>query len=154
MKRQSGFTLIELMITVAIIGILSAVALPAYNDYVLRGKLAEAYGTLADIRVKLEQFYQDNRNYGTGQCGQDSGGTVRVPIAAYSGVKYFTYSCAWGATANSQSFVVSATGKAAEGTGGFVFTVNQDNQRATTGVHTGWQGSGASCWVRRKDGSC
>jgi len=58
MKKQRGFTIIELMIAVAIIAILAAIALPAYNDYIQRGKLTEAFTGLADFRVRMEQFYQ------------------------------------------------------------------------------------------------
>ena len=76
---QKGFTLIELMIVVVVIGILSAIAMPAYTDYVKRGKAAEATATLADMRIKMEQFFQDNRTYIGGAC------------APTSTVKYFTY---------------------------------------------------------------
>jgi type IV pilus assembly protein PilE len=147
MKIQKGFTLVELMIVVAIIGILSAVAIPAYSDYVLRGKITEASTQLAGTRVKLEQFYQDNRSYGSTAtaCG------VAMPTGAE--VKYFTYSCNWGAGATDQSFTISAIGIATQGTGSFVFTIDQSNAKATTGVPTGWTTS-ASCWVSKKDGTC
>ena len=59
-----GFTLIELMIVIAVVAILAAVALPAYGDYLRRGQLPEAFTNLADLRVKMEQYYQDNRSYG------------------------------------------------------------------------------------------
>lgn len=143
MKRQSGFTLIELMITVAIIGILSAVALPAYRDYVLRGKLTEAYSQLADMRIKMEQYFQDNRTY-TGAC---TAGTV-APLP--TGTRYFNYTCA---IPTATTFTVTATGVAAEGTGSFVFTINESNGRATTSVPSGWA-TNASCWVRTKGGGC
>ena len=70
LASQGGFTLIEVMIVVAIVAILAAVALPAYGDYVRRGQLPEAFSGMADLRVKLEQYYQDNRSYGTsgGNC--------------------------------------------------------------------------------------
>ena len=56
MRKQNGFTLIELMITVAIVGILAAIALPAYSDYVIRGKLAEAHAQLLTLRSAAENF--------------------------------------------------------------------------------------------------
>src|SRR5688572_17819740 len=62
-QRSQGFTLIEVMITVAIIGILAAVALPSYRDYVLRGQVVDATSGLAAMRADMERHYQDNRTY-------------------------------------------------------------------------------------------
>ena len=53
--RAEGFTLLELMIAVAIVAILAAIALPSYSDYIKRAKLVEAQNALADFRVKMEQ---------------------------------------------------------------------------------------------------
>jgi type IV pilus assembly protein PilE len=94
MVKQSncaaGFTLIELVIAVAIIGILAGVALPACQDYVRRSSLQPAFAELSDLRVKLKQFYQNNRNYGaTTVCGHD--GTAQRINFNIGGA--FAYTC-------------------------------------------------------------
>ncbi len=142
----TGFTLIELMITVAIIGILGAIALPAYTDYVLRGKITEATGQLSGARVRLEQFYQDNRSYEStttpGDCGITLGAT-----------KHFTYACALGAS--NQEYTITASGVASAGTGGFGFTIDQSNNMTTAAVPANWKlPSPNNCWVQKKTGIC
>ena len=61
--RVAGFTLIELMIVVAIVGILGAIALPAYNSYVIRGKRAEGRNALLDLAARQERRYSDSNQY-------------------------------------------------------------------------------------------
>ena len=146
MKLQRGFTLIELLIVMAILAILAAIALPTYNDYTQRAKITEAFTGLSDFRVRMEQFYQDNRRYdgaGLNGCG------VSGPNS-----KYFTFLCAPG-LAPSQTYTITATGIANQGLTNFVYTLNETNVRATTTLGTGWSGApNAACWVRRKDGTC
>lgn len=62
-RRQSGFTLIELMVTVAIIAILAAIAMPAYQEYVRRGNRAAAESEMMDIANREQQFLLANRAY-------------------------------------------------------------------------------------------
>lgn len=141
LKRQHGFTLVELMIVVAIVAILAAVALPAYQDYVTRGKIAEATSNLGSLRVRMEQYFQDNRQYVGGPCS---------PPASES--KYFTYACVTSSAPH--SYTITATGVAAQGMGGFSYTINETNVK--TSVMTApstWTGS-TSCWVTKSNGSC
>lgn len=56
-KVQKGFTLIELMIVIAIVGILAAIALPAYQDYTVRAKMSEPMAFLAEAKTTLSEFY-------------------------------------------------------------------------------------------------
>jgi len=142
MKRICGFSLIELLVAVAIVAILASIAIPGYRDYVTRGKLTEAYTALASQRVKMEQFYQDTRTY-NGACVN---GTVAPPP---TDTKNFKYTCA----IVDQTYTITATGQATGGLNSFVFTVDQSNNRKTTGVPSGWTSSN-SCWVTKKDGSC
>ena len=102
--KNRGFTLIELLVAIAIIGILAAVALPAYTQYLQRGRIVEATGQLSTYRVQLEQYYQDNKNYGSTAtvCGNS--------IGTASG-DAFDFACNWGAGANNQGFLLTATGK-------------------------------------------
>ncbi len=62
-RKSAGFTLIELMITVAIVGILAAIALPAYNEYIARAKRAEARAAILKAEGWLERFYTENNTY-------------------------------------------------------------------------------------------
>ncbi len=138
MRHAKGFTLIELMIAVAVIAILAAVALPSYRDYILRGKLTEAHSSLSELRLRAEKYFADNRTYvGFNQT--------------LTGTKYFTYACT---TASATSFTCTATGVASEGLGGFSFAIDQGNTRSTTisGV-SGWNSCGTK-WITKKGEAC
>lgn len=63
MKAQKGFTLIELMIVVAIIGILAAIAIPQYQNYVARAQFSEAPTLLSGARVSVEEYYLTNGEF-------------------------------------------------------------------------------------------
>ena len=64
-NKQSGFTLIELMITVAIVGIIASIAIPSYFEHVKRAARTEAIAALLDIANRQEQYFADNRQYAT-----------------------------------------------------------------------------------------
>jgi len=143
--KIQGFTLIELMITVAIIGILAGIAIPAYQDYVRQGKVAEATSNLADLRIKIEQSFQDNRNYTNyvnAACNLISNGNPAFTA------KYFGYACA--SATGPDTYTITATGVAAEGMSGYSYTLDQDNNK--TSAIPG--AIGATCWLMKKGSSC
>lgn len=143
MKTQNGFTLIELMVVVVIIGILAAIAIPNYADYVTRGRIPDATSGLAAKRVRMEQFFQDNRTYlGAPDCNNDTATS-----------QFFDFACPVPATA--AAFTLQATGKGAMA--GFTFTIDQAGAR-TSAVNaaltaSGWASNGG-CWITRKGGAC
>jgi type IV pilus assembly protein PilE len=131
MKHAKGFTLIELMIVVAVIAILAGIGLPAYGDYVKRGKLVDATTQLSDGRVKIEQFFQDNRTYVGGPCPATT--------------KYFTIACS---ALTTTTYTITATGR--NDLSAYSYTINESNVKTSA---TPW-GNGASCWIMRKGAGC
>lgn len=141
---QRGFTLIEMMIVIAVMGILMAIALPQYNDYLRRGQVAEATATLAELRVRMEQYYQDNRNY-----GDNDNTTTACGVAMPTDRVYFAFGCVTSHTAANadQAYTISATGKAGQvtGSGLAVYTINEANLRRTTKFNNA--DVAKNCWL-------
>ena len=133
--RARGYTLIEMLIVMVIISILAAVAIPSYSGFATRGRLTDATGTLASFRLRMEQSYQDNGNFGAASCA--------VAIAASPN---FNFACVL--TNGGQGFTATATGVGA--TAGYQYSIDEAGQRQTLA----FPGVGASaCWVIRA-GSC
>ncbi len=140
MNNQQGFTLIEVMITVAIIGILASIAVPQYSDYVTRSRLVEAQSKLSDTRVRLEQFFVNNRTYVGFACTQ-----------AAIGSENFGIDCTPIPTAS--TFTIKATG--VNKMVGFSFTLDDLNQKASAITASGWSNpSPNNCWVSKKPNIC
>jgi type IV pilus assembly protein PilE len=155
MKAASkGFTLIEMMMVVVIIGILAAIAIPSYIDYQRRGALSSPLAELSSGKVRMEQFFMDHRTYNTGKVADD------ICTIGFKGAKArdFDIDCAITKT----GFKLTATGNAGTIVNNFVYTIDETNTKQTTKVHANWTKSVTSrwgalpapCWVLKKDGSC
>jgi len=150
-EPSKGFTLIEVMITVAIVAILSMVAYPSYRDYVVRGNIPTATAGLAVKQVQMEQFFQDKRKY-TGGDVAASIGTGMGCVSDTSG-KYFDFSCTGAGAPSDTTYTISAIGKGSMA--GFTFTIDQTGAKTTGAVPTGWaQPNPNTCWVTKKGGVC
>ena len=104
-SSQKGFSLIELMVTLAILGVLTAIAVPAYNGYITTAKMSEAQNNLAAIRLAQEEFFLENNRYFSGANAAaiktDSGDlwTVTKGSDGYNFDYVVTLSSGWTATA-------------------------------------------------------
>lgn len=153
MNKQRGFTLIELMVALAIVAILTAVAAPIYTNYISRGALTESRTELFAQQMRLEQFFADNRNY-NGLC------TGAFAIET----KYYNVACVTPDpdTPSGPSYRLVATGKAGTAAAGFTFSINQANLKKTLdapgndGATDQWK-TNDSCWIVREgegSGAC
>lgn len=151
-RPQYGFTLIEVMIVVAIIGILAAIAIPSYREYILRAQIVDAQTGLVAMRADTERYFQDNRTYAA------VGSTIAPPCSkgndASRKVGSFQLSCGTGSNApGATTYTIQAVGSGQ--TSGFTYTVNQANQKATTATPSGsgWSTS-QTCWISKKGQAC
>ncbi|WP_125560241.1 type IV pilin protein [Pseudoalteromonas rubra] len=140
MKRISrtvlGFTLIEMMITIAILGILASIAYPSYSEYVRRAARAEAAATLLDAANKQEQYFVDNREYASSLAA------LGLPTTTEN--DYFSLEIVLGNDLNTFVIRASATGgPLANDPECTTLTINNLNVRGSTGTFTADR-----CWGR------
>lgn len=139
-KIQSGFTLLEVMIVVAIVAILAAVAIPNYSEYVERSKLTEGTLALMDLRLKMERAYQDTYTYADA-CG-----------AVNKAGRYFSYTCE---SSSAESYLLKATSVSDVGlgaAGAYVYTLDSNDAKKTAKFKD--TSVGATCWMLKKADQC
>ncbi len=147
-KAQKGFTLIELMIVIAIVGILAAIALPAYQDYIVRAKMSEAMVSLAEAKTTVAEYVAANgglpadgagTQFGINTAVRATGTTVRslsITVATPSvSIQANVYESVWNSSAD-------ATATAAFKLTGTVASDSTITWACST--------SGASGWVDKK----
>jgi len=130
-RYDAGYTLVEMMIVVALLGILGAVAIPAYRGYVNSGKEAEAKAGLSNIALLEEQSFAQNRTYAAGATAAALDAAIGFKADADTN---YTWSVVAGASGIATSFTATADGSAK---GLPVFTIDEANAKTRDGA-VGW----------------
>jgi type IV pilus assembly protein PilE len=138
-SRSRGFTLVELMITIVIIAILSAIAVPAYRSYVQRSKRSEATSALLRIQAAQEKFFLQNNAYSANLAGAPPAGLGMLTVTDGG-----NYNLALAVAAGGFTATATATSTQADDSKCQTFTINQN------GVRTAADGAAADntteCW--------
>ncbi len=125
-SNDSGFTIIELMIVVAITAILATIAMYSYANYVLSSRLSQSFAMLGDYRLKMEQYKQDNRTYAD-PVNVNTCGIQPLPTSSY-----FNFDCT--IAASGAQFTATASNKAGMGMGNaaaYSYSIDQDGGQNT-----------------------
>ena len=143
--RQKGFTLIELMVTVAIVGILAAIAYPSYQNYILRTGRADGKAKLMEIMQAQERFYSQNQTYTTnlGAGGLAYGVAANAAVPSNEGRYNISASTCGGSITIAQCVTLTAARTGAQVNDTTCGSLTLDS-RGTKGVQS--PGTAATCW--------
>ncbi|KJR27974.1 MULTISPECIES: prepilin-type N-terminal cleavage/methylation domain-containing protein [Vibrio] len=129
--KQQGFTLIELMIVVAIIGVLTAVAMPAYKSYVTKSELAAGSATVRNLLTNIDMFHQEKGTY-VGMTLADIGATQTMSGLGDLALTDLTVSTASATFTFDNSSVNTAVIKYAKSSTGWVCAITANSASAVT----------------------
>ena len=133
--RQRAFTLIELVIALFVLSILTSLAVSSYRNYARRGNIAAAFAELDRYSIRMTKAYQDNGNYGVGNCA------ATIP----AGTAGFDFACVL--TQGNQGFTVTATGSG--GMAGYAFSSDSEGVHMTL-VFPG-VAAPVNCWMAQEN---
>jgi type IV pilus assembly protein PilE len=124
-KRSFGFTLIELMITVAVVAVLAGVAYPSYTEYVHKARRADAKAALLKVQLAQEKYRANNTSYGT---------LAQIGVSSTSPDQYYTIAV----TSNTATGYTATATPAGRQTGDScgTFAVNQEGKTASASIQT------------------
>jgi len=133
MSKQAGVTLIELMIVVVVVGIITSIAVPAYTDHIVKGKIAQGVGALSEAKVRMEQVFNSERTY---NCALKFD-----PVFDGTPFSVAVSNC------TTTTFTMTATGKSSDGMNGYTYTINQSGEKTSK---TPSVSESKSCWLLSK----
>lgn len=129
-RRQSGFTLVEVMVTVAIVAILAAVSYPSYQSHLRKGRRAQAQSYLMNLAQREQQYLTDNRAYALDNGTISAGTVLSAPVPSDVASSYTITTAARAGT--SPSFIITATARGRQAADGNL-TIDETGAKTPAG---------------------